>query len=87
MKLLEEKFPNRLIDHPPSSPDLNIAENLWSYLNRKVKQANINNIERLKAKLRTEWQNLPWDVIRTYVDSMLARVREVVKLQGKRIHY
>ena len=88
MDLLEEKLPHRLIAHPPSSPDLNVLENLWAYLNQKVKQANITNLEQLKTKLRREWKNLPWDVIRSYVGSMPARVREkVIKLKGGRTQY
>jgi hypothetical protein len=37
MQLLREMLGDRIIPHPPSSPDLNIMEDLWSYLNRKVR--------------------------------------------------
>ena len=38
MKILEELVPSTIIDHPPQSPDLNIMEDLWSYLARKLRQ-------------------------------------------------
>ena len=35
MKMLEEKYPDMIVDWPPSS-DLNLIENLWAILTEKV---------------------------------------------------
>jgi hypothetical protein len=37
LSLLQELCGTRQIAHPPNSPDLNPVENIWSYLDRKVK--------------------------------------------------
>ena len=41
MELLDELVGERIIRHPAKSPDLNIIENLWAILDRKVKSAEI----------------------------------------------
>ena len=87
ISLVDELVEDRRIVHPAQSPDLNIMEDLWSYLDRKVKAAKIKNISGLKRKLSMEWNNLPWSVIRRSVGTMPARLAECEKLQGARTHY
>ena len=87
MDILEELVPGTIIDHPPQSPDLNIMEDLWSYLVRKVMAANIKPPQDLKQKLTLEWEKLPWSYIRKSVRSMKSRLGECVELEGGRTHY
>jgi len=87
MKELKELVRGRIIHHPAQSPDLNIMEDLWSYLDRKVKEHKITTIPGLKRILTREWQNLPWSVIRRSVETMPARLAECEELQGARTHY
>jgi transposase len=87
MTELKELVDNRRIVHPAQSPDLNIMEDLWSYLDHKAKAANIKTIAGLKRKLSMEWEKMPWSVIRKSVSSMPARLAECEKLQGARTHY
>ena len=87
MKILGELVGNRLICHPAQSPDFNIMEDLWSYLDRKVKAAKIKTIAGLKRKLTQEWAHMPWSFIRKTVGTMPARLRECEELQGGRTHY
>jgi hypothetical protein len=87
MELLAEFVDDRIIPHPPQSPDLNVFEDMWSYLDRKVKAAKIKTISGLKRKLTQEWNEMDWSVIRRSVDSMRARLAECEKLQGARTHY
>jgi len=87
MQTLTETLGNRLIDHPPQSPDLNIVEDLWSYLNRKVQEANVKDLKKLKSVLQREWRKMRFEIIRTSVDSMSARLKEVINLDGQRTHY
>ena len=61
MQTLTETLGNRLIDHPPQSPDLNIVEDLWSYLNRKVQEANVKDLKKLKSVLQREWRKMRFE--------------------------
>ena len=87
MEILEELVPSTIIDHPPQSPDLNIMEDLWSYLVRKVAAANIKTLQGLKQKLTLEWEKLPWSYIRKSVRSMKSRLVDCMELEGGRTHY
>lgn len=87
MEMLRQLVQDRIIEHPAQSPDLNIMEDLWSHLDRKIKAAKITTIAGLKRKLTMEWNNMPWSVIRGSVSSMRARLAECRELQGGRTHY
>ena len=87
MKFLREHIGDRLVEHPALSPDLNPIEDIWSYLDRKVKEARITDIRRLKAVLTKEWRELPWSEIRKSVDSMNQRLQLCIASDGNRIPY
>ena len=87
MNFLQERARARIFHHLSQSPDLNILEDLWSYLDRKVKASHVKSIGALKRKLKKEWDLLSWDEIRKSADSMPARLAECVQLQGARTHY
>ena len=88
MQLLEEKWGgDRIIHHPPYSPDLNIMEDLWSHLNRQVQACKITTMTGLKRKLTMEWEELSWYTIRASVLSMPTRLRECIRVQGARTQY
>lgn len=78
---------DRLVEHPAMSPDLNPIEDMWSYLDRKVKEARVTNIRRLKTVLTREWNALPWSEIRKSVDSMDRRLKLCIESKGNRIPY
>jgi len=87
MNFLQELVGDRIIAHPAQSPDLNILEDLWSYLDRKIKASKVKTINGLKRKLTMEWETMSWEVIRQSVRAMRARLVECEKLQGARTHY
>lgn len=87
MKVLKELVGNRIIPHPAKSPDLNPIENMWSYLDRKVKEAKVTTIPGLKRVLQREWKKLPWAEVRKSVDSMEQRTQLCREAEGERIPY
>jgi hypothetical protein len=87
MRFLRQTLGKRIIHHPSQSPDLNIMEDIWSYLDRKIKAAHVKTVEGLKRKLAKEWVDMPWAIIRPSVRSMPNRLTECVKLHGERTHY
>jgi transposase len=87
IEVIHELIENRLHKHPAKSPDLNPMEDMWSYLDRKVKDAKITTIPALKKKLTREWNKLTWTEVRKSVDSMSRRLQSCVKQKGNRLPY
>ena len=87
MRFLKRRVRDRLISHPAQSPDLNVLEDIWSYLDRKIKEADVKTVDALKRRLKKEWFAMPWEEIRNSVESMPARLLECDQLQGARTHY
>ena len=87
MKLLEEITQGRMYKHPPNSPDLNVMEDAWSYLDRCVKESRVKTISGLKQKLKKLWAEYPWSEIRASVDSMPRRLQQVLEREGGRTDY
>ena len=59
---------------PAVSPDLNPIEHIWYELGCRVRANHpVNNVDDIRQALLAEWQAIPNDVIRRYVDSMRRR--------------
>lgn len=75
----------------PVSPDLNCIENIWSIIDRKLKNyliTNFINTEDDLFKKVVEFANsIPNDVINKLIDSTVDRMRECNELKGKATHY
>ena len=52
METVREMVEERMIEHPAKSPDLNVIEDMWSYLDRKVRAERITDIKKLKRFLK-----------------------------------
>lgn len=87
MAAVKKLVGDRLISHPAKSPDLNPIEDMWSYLDRKVKEAKVTSTRSLKTVLTREWQALPWTEIRKSVNSMGRRLELCIESGGKRLPY
>ena len=87
MELLRKLMGTRIISHPSKSPDLNPMEDMWSYLDQKVKVAKCTTISSLKRVLTKEWNALSWSQIRKSTSSMDRRLDKVIEMRGARIPY
>ena len=61
-----------VVDFPSKSPDLNIIENIWDELNRRVRRtgAILITLNQLRANILNEWNSLPQNYVQRYVTSM-----------------
>lgn len=76
-----------LAQWPPNSPDLNLIENVWSLVQRKVDALGCKTFEEFKVAVISEVQAVPLKVLRSLFNSMPKRVKEVIKLGGKKTKY
>jgi hypothetical protein len=88
MYVLTQIIPrNRVIAHPANSPDLNVMEDAWSYLVRKVNGTRITTLRGLKERLIKEWNDMSWNELRPSVNSMPKRIMQCKQREGERTDY
>lgn len=68
---------------PPSSPDLNPMDfSIWSILESKACSSNHSNVNALKQKLTTCWEEISEETIRAACSQVPDRLRRLVKAKG-----
>lgn len=79
----------RLLAWPAKSPDLNIIENLWGTLSRKVyaEGKQYDNIDRLKGAIIQCWKSISQTQVQNLYDSIPDRIFEVITKNGGCTHY
>ena len=75
--------PTILEKWPPSSPDLNIIENCWAYVQRKVDAQGHKTFSEFKAAVIFEVEHIPISMLRSLYNSMPKRVAKVLDLKGE----
>ena len=76
-----------LMTWPPQSPDLNIIEHIWVYLDRKKVEHAPRNAEECFEVLQREWHNIPQDFITNLYESISWRILAVIKAKGGHSSY
>src|ERR1700741_2170449 len=79
----------KVIDWPSRSPDINPIENLWGWLVRRVSRGGpqFDNIPQLKEAIREAWNEVPPELLRRLIDSVPARLKEVIQANGGSTSY
>jgi hypothetical protein len=72
---------------PVCSPDLNLTENLWAILKRRVKELQRMTKDHLIEILIDVWEHLKMGIVNALVDSMPRRIILVIQKGGDRIPY
>ena len=85
-RISEGFFANAVIDvllWPTKGPDINIIENIWSYLSRRINGMDPlhRNAAELRAAVHCEWQSVPHARIRRLVTSVARRFVPSWRLQ------
>lgn len=77
----------KVLETPPQSPDCNPIENLWEYLDRRVRETPISSVPQLKKRLLEEWNKIPTDYLQRLVQSMPRRLEAVLRAKGMHTKY
>ncbi len=62
-----------VLDWPANSPDLNLIENLWGIVKRKMRDTRPNNADELKATVKETWASIPPQQCHKLITSMQGR--------------
>jgi transposase len=76
-----------VLSFPPYSPDLNVIENMWAYLARKVDTHRCEDKEELKRWIQQEWDDLKPEYFRELFASYPRRCQAVINANGLHTKY
>lgn len=78
-----------LLAWPPYSPDLNIIENVWGWLSRKVYEGGrqYDNVEALINRIKAAWNEISLEFIKSLYNSLPNRIFELIEKKGGSTHY
>ena len=71
-----------VLDWPPYSPDLNIIENLWTIVKRRLAEQTVL-WENLDEKVQEIWNSIDLETIQKLYDSIPDRLKAVVDSNGR----
>ena len=89
-KMITEYLEQKNIElhpHPSQSPDLNPIENLFNLLRERLYKKEYNTIDELKIAIEEIWYGFDMTTIRSLVDSMPRRCKEVYRSKGGNTKY
>lgn len=72
---------------PPNSPDLNPIENVWAWVNQKVRKRGCSSFKEFQAEVLNTLQNIPKAFITNLYASMPRRISKVLEQKGGKIGY
>uniref|UniRef100_A0A3B1JA95 Tc1-like transposase DDE domain-containing protein n=1 Tax=Astyanax mexicanus TaxID=7994 RepID=A0A3B1JA95_ASTMX len=67
---------------PANSPDLNVIENLWAIVKRKIRDRKPTTLDQLKQNIATAWETCD-----KLVKSMPRRLKAVIQAKGAATKY
>lgn len=76
----------RVLPWPPTSPDLNPIENIWSIIDQKLTKMKIGSVPEMKEAIKKIWFEIGADIWDSLVKSLagdFGRVQKVLKVKGR----
>ncbi|CAK9826030.1 Transposable element Tcb1 transposase [Anthophora retusa] len=77
----------KVTNWPPRSPDLNIIEYVWDYLDRAKRKSQPKNADELFEMLQIEWREITMEIINDLYESCIRKVDAVIKAKGGHTKY
>ncbi len=78
-----------LLKWPPQSPDLNPIEHLWDVVKREIHIMDVQptNLQQLRDAIISIWTKISEEFFQHLVESMLRRIKAVLKAKGGQTRY
>lgn len=76
-----------LANWPPNSPDLNLIENVWAYVQAKVYAEGCETFEQFQNSVLHHMKHIPKSTLINLFNSMPKRVAKVIAAGGDKINY
>ena len=76
-----------LSDWPAQSPDLNIIENMWAELKKRLSKYHSIQKENLLEVIEKDWYSIPNDYVIGLYNSLSRRINHVMKNKGMHLKY
>lgn len=72
---------------PAQSPDLNVIENVWSLIKRRIDLTTVSTTEEIFEIVKKEWEAIPQSTIQKLIESMQRRIEAVISAKGGNTKY
>jgi hypothetical protein len=72
---------------PANSPDLNPIENVWAWMERKLRKRVCRTDDELWGAVKAAWDEVPMTLVKSLYESVPGRLKKVRKNQGRIIKY
>ncbi len=76
-----------LEEWPGNSPDLNLIENVWSWVQANVDKKGCSTFDEFKQEVHDQFAAVPQSMLTHLYNSMPKRLKEVIKNGGRRTKY
>lgn len=67
---------------PAQSPDINPIENLWDYIDRRLRKSTYKNADEMWNAIKSIWESIPIDFLQHLVSSVPRRLQAVIDNKG-----
>ena len=72
---------------PGNSPDLNLIENVWSWVQSEVNKKACRTFAEFEVEVQNVFRSVPRTMLDSLWESIPKRLEEVVRVEGKRVKY